>query len=356
MQGWKRGNPIVNLLKVSYQALCATIANSHRSLYNIKTMKKLSRILSAALILMLLAGMTSLPGSAAAQNSSSVYVPETGHWIWGEFLNEYNSVDDPLLYFGYPITDDFVDSVTGQHVQYFQKARFDMVDTAQGAKVQLAPLGKLLHEEGAQLADIAADGPTCRRFKSGFSVCYAFLQFYDAYAGVTYFGNPVSELEVIDGRYVQYFENTRMEWWPERESGERVVLTDLGKVYFDRVVANPDLLKSSPPANIAGQLLKPIVRVFPQKSLIGGTESQTVFVVVQDQYLRAMPKAQVGLTAIFPDGTTEFFRLSETNEYGVSQVTFDVPGLAIQSVVTLKAEVTIRGEMATGTGWFRIWW
>lgn len=319
-------------------------------------MKNRSKFLTLLLTLAILLAMAPLSGSVQADNKGSVYVPETGHWIWGEFLTEYNSVDDPLLYFGYPITDDFIDSVTGQHVQYFQKARFDLVDTDQGTKVQIAPLGKLLHEDDAQLADIASDGPTCRKFASGYSVCYAFLQFYDAYQGETYFGNPVSALEVIDGRYVQYFENSRMEWWPERTSGEKVVLTDLGKVYFDKVVANPDLLKSSPPANITGQLLNPIVRVFPQRSLIGATETQTIFVVVQDQYLRAMPKAQVGLTVTFPDGTTQFLRLSETNEYGVTQVSFDVPNLAVQSVVRLKAEVSIRGEEATGTGWFRIWW
>lgn len=319
-------------------------------------MKRSSKILSVCLVLVFLAALFPVSGSVLAENKSSVYVPETGHWIWGSFLDEYNSVDDPLLYFGYPITDDFIDSVTGQHVQYFQKARFDLVDTDQGPKVQLAPLGKLLHEDNAQLADIASDGSTCRRFSSGYSVCYAFLQFFDAYKGETYFGNPVSALEVIDGRYVQYFENARMEWWPERANGQRVVLTDLGKIYFDKVVANPDLLKSSPPANITGQLLDPIVRVFPQKSLIGATETQTVFVVVQDQYLRAMSKAQVGLTVSFPDGSTEFFRLNETNEYGVSQVSFDVPNLAVQSVVQLKAEVSIRGESAIGNGWFRIWW
>lgn len=319
-------------------------------------MKMKYKILSLALVLMLFAGLITISGSVSAQSSSSVYVPETGHWIWGEFLAEYNSVNDPLLYFGYPITDDFIDPVTRQHVQYFQKARFDLVDTDQGEKVQLAPLGRLLHEDGAQLADIASDGPTCRRFTTGYSVCYAFLQFFDSYNGELNFGNPVSALEVIDGRYVQYFENSRMEWWPERAGGERVVLTDLGKVYFDKIVANPELLKSSPPANITGQLLNPIVRVFPQKALIGAAEPQTVFIVVQDQYLRAMSKAQVGLTMTLPDGTNEFYRLAETNEYGVSQVTFDAPNLAVQSVVQLKAEVTIRGETATGNGWFRIWW
>ncbi len=86
-------------------------------------MKNRSKIFSLILTLAFLLALAPVSGSVQAENKSSVYVPETGHWIWGEFLTEYNSVDDPLLYFGYPITDDFIDSVTGQHVQYFQKAR-----------------------------------------------------------------------------------------------------------------------------------------------------------------------------------------------------------------------------------------
>jgi hypothetical protein len=319
-------------------------------------MKIIRKLTLSVIACFLLLGMLILPGSVAGQSSSSVYIPETGHWIWGEFLTMYNSVSDPLLYFGYPITDDFIDPVTNEHVQYFQKVRFDLKDTSTGPKVTLAPLGRLLHEDGAQLADVAADGPTCRRFDSGFSVCYAFLQFYDANKGETYFGQPVSALEVIDGRYVQYFEYARMEWWPEREAGQRVILTDLGKVYFDKVVANPELLKSNASTNIAGQLLNPVVRVFAQKALIGIGEQQTVYIVVQDQYLRAIPQAQVGVTVTLPDGTNQFFRLAETNEYGVSQFSFTVPNLDVRSVVEIKTEVTVRGESASGNGWFRIWW
>jgi hypothetical protein len=319
-------------------------------------MRNLRRIFLLALSLVIVIGFVTVPGSVSAQGSDSVFVPETGHWIRGEFLKEYNSVSDPLLYFGYPITDDFTDTVTKQQVQYFQKARFDLVDTAAGPKAQLAPLGSLLYEDNAQLANIADDGSTCRRFSNGISVCYAFLQFYDAYDGATYFGLPVSKLEVIDGRYMQYFENARMEWWPERAAGERVVLTDLGRIYFDKVVANPDLLKANLAVNTEGKLANPVVRVFPQKALIGSGEQQIVDIVVQNQYLQAMQGAQVGVTVTLPDGSSQFYRLPETNEYGISQLTLAMPNLDPQSVVQLKADVTIGGEEATGNGWFRIWW
>jgi hypothetical protein len=315
---------------------------------------KVIRLVSVILLLALLAaGVTQ---AVTAQSSDSVYVSETGHWIWGDFLRTYNSVSDPLLFFGYPITDDFTDPITNQRVQYFQRARFDLVDTSQGPQIQIAPLGQLLHESGSPLADIPRDGPTCRLFSTGFSVCYAFLQFYDAYDGGVRFGNPISDVEVIDGHYVQYFDYTRMEWWPDRPTGQRVVLTDLGRVYFDKVVANPELLKSSPPANIAGKLVNPVVRIFALKSLIGNDEQQTVYVIAQDQFLRPIENAQVGVTLYFPDNSKEFYRLTETNEFGISQFTFSTGNLPIKSVVNVEAEVNIRGEFATGKTWFRIWW
>jgi acyl-CoA thioesterase FadM len=334
------------------------IANSHQNLYTLFGMKPFRIVL----VLLLSAGlMAALIRPAAAQSSDSqttdsVYVTETGHWIWGEFLRTYNSVSDPLLYFGYPITDDFTDPVTHQHVQYFQKARFDLVDSETGAQVKIAPLGSLLHENGVPLADIPNEGPTCRAFSSGYSVCYAFLQFYDAYDGVNHFGSPISSLEVVNGRYVQYFEYARMEWWPEKAAGQRVVLSDLGRIYFDQVVADPQLLKSSPPANIAGSLLKPQVRVFARNALIGAGESQVIYVVVQDQYLRAMTKSQVGVTLKYPDQTQEFYRLPETNEFGISQFSFTVPEYKVKSVIEVEAEVTIRGETVKGSSWFRLWW
>ena len=319
-------------------------------------MRNPRRIFLLAFSLVILFSMGTIPGSVYAQGSDSVYVPETGHWIRGEFLTLYNSVSDPLLYFGYPITDDFVDSVTNQNVQYFQKARFDIVKTDTGEKAEMAPLGTLLHEDNTTLANIADDGPTCRKFSNGIPVCYAFLQYYDAYNGKTYFGQPVSKLEVIDGRYVQYFEYARMEWWPERETGDRVVLSDLGQIYFDKVVANPELLKANKTANSQGSVGQPLVRVFVHKALIGAGESETIDVIVQNQYFQPLQGAQVGITETLPDGSSQFYRLTETNEIGLSQLTLNAPNLETKSVVKLKAEVTLNGLEAAGNGWFRIWW
>lgn len=308
--------------------------------------------------LTLVAMLTAIsPQAANAQTSDSVYITETGHWIWGEFLKVYNSVSDPLLYFGYPITDEFTDPVTGLRVQYFERARLDQVETPEGLRVQVAPLGALLHIETGIKADIPNEGPTCQKFESGFSVCYAFLQFYEAYAGDTWFGEPISEVEVADGHYVQYFVNARMEWWPDRPAGERVALANLGRIYFDGYVGNPDLLKSSPPEGLSGQLLHPTANVFAVKGLIGSGEQQTIFVIAQDQFLRPVANAETGVTLYYPNGSKTFYRLPPTNEFGISQISFQVDGLLqVKDVVNVATEINLRGEYASGRTWFQIWW
>lgn len=308
------------------------------------------------LIITIIAIAISLSRPARAQTADAVYFPETGHWVWGEFLKMYNSVSDPLLFFGYPITDDFTDPAIKARVQYFQKARFDLVNTPEGTAVQLAPLGQLLHEPGAPLADIPKEGPNCRSFKSGYPVCYAFLQFFDAYDEAALFGMPISDVEVIEARFMQTFEYARMEWWPDNPSGKRVVLSDLGQLYFDKMVADPDLLAPSPSPDIAGNLINPRVQVFTVKSLIGANERQSVFVVVQDQFLRPVEGAQAGVTVLLPGGGEEYYRLPETNEFGFSQFTFTTADLPVSAVVNLRAEISIRGEHASGRSWFRIWW
>ncbi len=313
------------------------------------------RILTIATIIVLLLAALS-PQAAKAQSSDSVYISETGHWIWGEFLKFYNSVSDPLLYFGYPITDEFTDPETGLRVQYFERARLDQVESPEGSIVQIAPLGALLHLEPGDKADIPNEGPTCKKFKSGFSVCYAFLQFYNAYEGETWFGDPISDVEVADGHYVQYFENARMEWWPDRPAGERVALSDLGRIYFDKQEANPELLKASPPEGLSGQLLHPSVSVFVLKGLIGCGEPQTIYVIARDQFMRPLPNAETGITLFYPDGSKTFYRLSPTNELGVSQINLQVEGLQVKDLVNVVAEINVRGEAASGRTWFHIWW
>ncbi len=246
-----------------------------------------------------------------------------------------------------PIRDEPAGSI-------FPARRFDLVDTVHGPQVQIAPLGEWLHEGSAPRRIFPTMDPLAGALRPGIRVL-CFLQFYDRQNGLARFGEPVSAVEVLMAATCSIFICAHGVG-PERAAGERVTLTDIGRLYFDKVVADPELLKSSPPANIAGKMLKPRVHVFVGKALARANDAQTVFVVVQDQYLRPMEGAQVGVTVVAPDATREFYRLPATNANGITQFTLTVGAYPEREIITLNAEATIRGETAHGSGWFRIWW
>jgi len=314
---------------------------------------RIAKIFLLAGFLVLIAA--TIPGMVQAQ-TDAYYVPETGHWIRGEFLRFYQSADDPLLYYGYPITDEIIDPTNGHRVQYFQRARFDAVeDETHNITIQLASLGSLIYTPGAPLVTLADNNGACREFPSGYSVCYAFLQFYDAHDGAVRFGNPISNLEESDGRYVQYFERVRMEWRPELPSGQRVALTDLGRIYFDKRVGNPELLE---PRN-ASIITLPIrlqTHAFVEKALVTSREDQTLYVIVQDQRCAPVQGAEVRAAIARDNGQVQTIQLPATDADGISKYTFNVGEQNPTKVVEIGVQVTFRELIELTSSWFRVWW
>ena len=101
------------------------------------------------IILLTLLAMVLAPASSNAQDESTRYFPETGHYVNGIFLEKFESVADPVQMFGFPITEEIIalDSspVAGMRVQYFQRARFEYHPTELvGNQVQIAKLGSEL--------------------------------------------------------------------------------------------------------------------------------------------------------------------------------------------------------------------
>ena len=161
------------------------------------------------LLIFLVLSMLLSVHSAEAQSGAEERFPN-GFVVRGEFLKFYRAAPDPWLLFGNPISDEIESN--GKRLQYFERARFELVNTSKGLKLQLTNLGQLLYDEKQAVpANIPTNSPTCRFFpKYGRSVCYKLLQFYDANNGPVYFGEPISNAELRDGRIVQYFENARL--------------------------------------------------------------------------------------------------------------------------------------------------
>ena len=310
------------------------------------------------LALVFLAAISSPSGSQSvnAQQQAARYFTETGHWVSGDFLQFYEDAPDPLLVFGYPITEAMQDSLSGRTVQYFQRARFELLpDQPNGQRVRLSPLGEWLLREGERV-QVPIEPSSCQYFAGHkHFVCFTFLDFFKAHGGVDIFGEPVSEMEKQDNLYVQYFERARFEWHPELPPGQRVTLTDLGSIYFDQRLGDPSYLAPIPRDNLPQSLIQIKGRAFVSKAVAAANSQQTLYVVVQDQYLRPVAGAAVSVMVVFPNGE-EQYQLPNTDANGLTQLTFSIGDQPVARIVRIKVHLTYGGREALAETWFYTWW
>ena len=303
------------------------------------------RCITSLLILFIL---LSTWGTVQAQSADVLYFPETGHYVKGAFLQFYNAAKDPKLVYGYPITEA-ITARDGKTVQYFQRARFELSSN----RVQLTPLGTLLYKSQNPLPVNNSNG--CEEYPTGYKVCFTFLDFYKANGGPSQFGNPISPFESADGLIVQYFEGARFEWRANRGAEKWVVISDLGRVYFDQQKEDPAHLKPAPPSDAT---IKPVLslktRAFVLKAVTLQTGKQTVYVIVQDQTSSALENASIKAVVHFTNNTTQEFTFT-TNARGFGQVSFDFSDQKAGELITIDITVNYKGLTNTTTTSFRIW-
>ena len=319
-------------------------------------MSTLSRWIKLALIILI----TSSLGwtNATAQQSRQLYFPETGHIVSGEFLEAYERVAAPQLLYGYPITEMFKDPSTGYYIQYFEKARFELhMDAPAELRVKLTPIGQFVYNPGPALPKLESS-QGCNYFpETEFQVCYSFLEFFKKHGGVAQFGYPISNFEDRNGRVVQYFQIASLEWHPELPLGKQVIVSDLGRRYFDVRGENPDLLKAVKPANFLPRtILKLHVQAFPQNSVTALKGQQTIFIVVQDQNLFPVQGANVTLKLATPQGSEiQLPSPAVTDENGITKISFAF-NAKTQGLAQVKVYVEYQNMGASTITSYRLWW
>lgn len=292
---------------------------------------------------------------AQTQAGDSKYFSETGHNVKGDFLKFYNSNPNAVFLYGYPITEEFV-SKDGKTVQYFQRARFEYrADLPEGQRVQVTQLGRSTYVTTGALN--VSNAFSCRTYpETGFPVCFAFLEFFDQYGGTAQFGYPISGFEYHENKIVQYFENARMEWQPWRLEGQRVVLTDLGRLYFDKLGEEPALLSPVKPlGDTTSNIVNLQVRAFAWKAVTLATDSQLIFVIVQDQNLQPVANASCTALTHWPDGRADTAMLT-TNTNGVGMLPLSFTGQPYGGLIYVNVACVFSNLSANTTTSFRIWY
>jgi hypothetical protein len=188
-------------------------------------------------------------------------------------------------------------------------------------------------------------------------VCFAFLQFYDGNNGHVFFGDPISDVEIRDGRYVQYFERARLEWQPDSPSDQHVALTDLGTIEFysrdihldtggDYTIKVPD-----PQTTVL------IVHAFVDRALLPAYSQQTIYIIVQDQKLAPVQGANISVKVYHP-GRAEPQLLTPfiTTENGISSEQFSIDNIPAKDLVRIEVTANYDGLSTSTSTWFRVWW
>lgn len=289
-----------------------------------------------------------------AQEASDVlYFPETGHTIRGDLLTFYNNAQDPLLVFGYPITETMT-SRDGRVVQYFQRTRFELAADSLGVQhVQLTPIGQALYKPGE--IQSVNNLQACQYFQStGFFVCLQFLDFYRANGGVEQFGKPISPSGYQNGVLVQYFENARFEWRTDGFQG-RVVPSALGRIYFDLLGEDVVQLNPVKPKNAAiNPVLAIKVRAFVSKPVTRTSGDQTIFIIVRSQTGQAIANA-VGIMRIrFPDRSVQSIQFT-TDAQGLAQASFSFSNQIAGEMIPIEITVVYQNLTGVTQTSFRFW-
>jgi hypothetical protein len=298
------------------------------------------------LVAIILLAVFVLPSPASAQSGEAQYFPETGFTVRGPFL-EFFRTTGGLKRYGYPITDEYVDSQSGLLIQYFQNARMEWhPGNPDPYKVQLGLLGDELglRQPPIPVRDIPSPAdPGCQYFpETGHKVCYKFLGYWRETGGLDMYGYPIAGVTVEpNGRIVQYFQRAKMEWHPGPEY-QRIVLAPLGQIYCD--YAKLDCGRR-PGSFGLGSLSAIRARASVLKSNLPDGDRQTGFVYVTDQSGKPLSGAGVTLVVHYPHGD-QAFTLRPTNANGITAVSFVVgpakPGALInmEFIIYYSALVT----------------
>ena len=161
------------------------------------------------------------------ESDTELYFAVTGHTVREPFLRFFVA-NGGVTRFGYPRTDAIGES--GKTVQYFQRARLEILADEGGERVAQSPLGAMLRFGAAAGQADSSNGQ--------FAVDPVFVSFYTSNDGRESLGAPIAPAADEEQRnghtvYTQYFEFARLEHYPEAETP--VLMGLIGDEYLIRI-------------------------------------------------------------------------------------------------------------------------
>ena len=307
-------------------------------------------------LVLLVVGLWLTGCSWGAERPSSLSNQDTGIALGEPFTAFYQQVGGVAL-LGYPITEPFQPTESEPLLQYFQSIRLEY----DGQQVQVTPLGQWAFETVPFGVEVYAPPATARVrtfSQTGYAVWDEFLAFYEANQGELLLGLPLSSQLGEGGTRVQYFENGRLEWRPERPLGQRVQLSPLGEAHFQAEMSliYRGGLQNAGPVSASNLQRVHIVASVRAPILYAGDE-QILYITIRRPDGRVVSDVNATV-AIAYDDELAVYDMGESNAEGKIQVRLPLddvpPGRPV--LLTIRVYAPDGRQLGQETLGFRTWW
>ena len=298
------------------------------------------------------------PGSvsrvAKQENSRKCNFSDANHVVEGDILAFCETLPNPELLLGYPITDAF-ETPNGEVIQYFQRAVVKKTNTGvfplNVGEIRWKYPDKTIARTPIAPPNLSIN--SCETINKH-SVCNEFLTFYQRYGA--YIGVPITDALWENGELVQYFVGARLV-----SRNEGVIPSEIGSWYFDRFEPNKSLLASSF-QNAAPKRYLPLSQIRAkadvEKITTARGEEQVLYILVTDQNGQPVEGVKVTMHLTTTDNTPISISGGKytafTDNQGAAQIVFRAPYTIGRIIVHVTA--TYQDKQTTIQTTFRVWY
>jgi len=292
-----------------------------------------------ALFLAVMPLLTVACGSRGAADERA----STGIPVAEEFKSFYQQHGGATV-FGSPLTTLFHYPAEHKLVQYFQTLRLEFDADTQSTSV--TPLGAFFWADRPVVAEAIVEGE--------------FQEFYQRFGGDVILGAPLSNQMVEGERWVQYFQNGMLQWYPENPPMARVRVAELGLVHYWRSGA-AQAYQASTRGQLGLSLDASITRlevsgVLSAPILFSG-ESQTLHLDVTTPEGYPASAQTVQIILLFNDGEQAVVA-GRTDQHGTLRLV--LPSIPARPDQLVKVQVSVLGNSGRILGQeqlsYKAWW
>ena len=249
--------------------------------------------------------------------------------------------------------------------QYYSNVALIWTPTSDNP-VSLEPLGALDAPEVPSISAPAASDQVHYFPETGHSVTMAFLDFFAAYGGQQPFGFPLTEFRQEDDLAVQWFENVRLEWRPELPDGQRVQLSPLGEINYQRYQGNLPRQETiqetiqEPIPELATQETPPTppaefhIKIAPEKPILPAGAPQRVRFLAFDDSTQFLPNIDIVLY-VEARNWSKVLTAPPTDANGSAMVDLGQVEGDCGEIIQLRAVCETQDSMLMDSSQFTLW-